>query len=306
MRNREQQKSNLREKIIASFIQCEDRCGDEEIEKQLRHQRREIQEKREITKEEAAEILALLEEIYKRMVQGQLQATDIYIKRISSVIETTAGNVEKRGIFMGILTKVAGVFKRGEITQERLLREQEEETERKNFELEKKIGELSNTHKMLSEELQEKVKKSTSLSPDSPEYQMMKRQAMMIYPKIAAIKKQMDILMNTLEKNSQYHAMILSGRNTIEVKNYLADTTKAEVLMKTMVDETRNFATDSDILGEVVKNYGTDMLGELDRVASSNSRNFEEMVQKEKQKEIQDVSEGIEQSTPEQEREKEE
>lgn len=291
MTARKKQLEQSRKHMIRELCACEDRADSDRLTARIRKLRYRFEERSIRSASWSSEILQDLEELKPLLVRKNRALTELYLDRLETLSDNALRGEQRGEKCMGIFTRLKASFgkdKKG--PQDKLLRTQED-AEKKIFQLEKKIVELSDQRTDLMRQLHEKVKACASLEPDSYEYKLIRQQAMTLRPRISNIEKQVSIHLNLLQSNAQYRTMLESGRTTFEIRNYMPDPAEADMLMQLISDRTAEIVGDLEDFGQSVSAFGEkiDRAGTL--FASEDDEEFDRMVLAQKKTE-KTVSEG--------------
>ena len=266
--------------ITRGLTECEDCAAGREVIIKIRHLRKAFAQKPIKSLPACNELAEMLTELKPVLMKNNVGLIEIYLSRLDALIEALHKETDKRGVLMALLSKVKSVFsKEKETSQDAMIREREQDAERKIFALQKKIAELSAERQNLLNKIEEKVRQCASLQKDSADYSLLRQQALILRPRISSIDQQVIMHVKMLESNAKYHAMLESGRTTFELREFMPDPTEADVLMKLIADETYELAGDAAAYSDSVNEYGAMINSAIAPSALAGEEEFDQMVE---------------------------
>lgn len=283
-----------RAELLRKLTECEDRTRNRGVARQLNRLRERVAGA-------PLESNPLSEEFYRRVqelheaVFGDGQALEeLYLQRLSALMDRLSASWKDRRIHMSIFDKLKSHRgKREGEARDEMIRSQEYEAEQNVFELQRKIISLSQTLKRQMDLFESKVKECAAMPADSYDYRVARQQAVLMRPRIAALEKQLQLYGMTLENNAQYQVMLEAGRMTFQLRNYMPDTAKADLLLKSIEDETRDIVGEMESMSSTLSSYGaaTDQAMEGTSSALKSDDAFDARVEKQREEAAQKAAE---------------
>ena len=249
------------EDVAKLVTRCEDAATDAQLEARLRRLRRNVLEMPSRRLSELPEVLENLRESLRKNEPGMAR---IHLARAEELTAPDASPGQReRKKHMGLLDKVKSVFGDREAkARDKLMSAQESEAAKNVYALTQKIEGLGADRAKLAGELESIVGKCKALPKGSAEYVRLSQQGKLLIPRIKTLDKQIAMHTKVLEDNSVYQSMIASGKLTLDLKNYVMDTSKAEATLDMITDQVETVSEDIAAFGDSVNEYG----GKLDKV----------------------------------------
>ena len=226
------QKNSIRQKIE----ECEDLSDNAEIRKRIRSLGRNLKEVT-LSQSQAEQVINTLVQVKKSLRAKEYHTAEQFLSEAER-IKPTAEVRRRRRIFMGLLDKFRSNSKTSDInSKKKMIEKEKEEADRKIVDLERKIASLYDEYDKYQKMLEEKANQCAGLRKGSSEYARIKLQASDIYKKLRVTESNLNQYIKVLESNNRYQAMLVSGETTFDLKLFMPDINKTNVLMNWISDE---------------------------------------------------------------------
>lgn len=276
-----------RAELIKGLTECEDLVVEQAEVARFHRLRGKYEAESRFPLELLEEAVKEIEETKSLISKGHKELAEVYLKRLEALADSAGKESGRRKKFMGLVSKFKGLFgKEKEVTQDGLIRNQEEAADWKIFQLEKKIAELSDERVQIMKQFEGKVTECAKWQPDSYEYKIHRQQALRLRSQVANVEKQIVMHANLLESNSKYRAMLETGRTTFEIRNYMPDAAEADLLMKMISDEVVDMNGDMAAFEQNVAEYSDKVDRTLVFDEFTGDADFDRMVQEKRQEGI--------------------